>query len=929
MSAVHAFLFVRFRLWVAALCFVAGLRSLQGAGAEAIEPASLIASELPAWIRPPLALPPSPELSTTSPVRMMVVEEQVDVEQKAAFRHYALRVESESGLQSVGQVALSFSKDYETLRWHYLRVWRDGVKREVLTPEILQVLRQEEDADRFVYHGRMSVLAVLRDVRVGDTVEYAYTKVGANPVFGGRYSNRLAGAFGSPVERLSYRVIAAPDRSLQIAAHGGFRPSYRNATIAGRIEHEWTGADIAAIRSVGDAPGWEIQYPFVELTEFTSWAEVAAWGRELFAVPLTLGPELLERVNAVTQGLKTEEAKANAVLRFVQDEMRYLAVHLGESTHRPYAPDEVLRRRFGDCKDKSLLLVALLRHLGFEAHVALVDTDWGRKLNELQPSPLAFDHAIVHVRLPVRLRRKTTTATRFPEGRKLELVPQGVASEGDIMVFDVKLSKPPPLDGRLNPPANFPPPGGMEHELSPESLWLDATSTLQGGAFIDHHHGDFGHALILAPDSVFLRKVEPPTEPGNVVHVREIYTARKFDAPARLEVVTTYTGGLADLYRYFRRQSDPAQAAQQLTGVLGRFFPGVKSLGPVTWTDDREANTLVSHTSFDVPGFWTVESAGKVQVAEVYPWAISERLPRPGAMERSFSFGLPYPLKVLHEIEVLMPKDWPTATGHGAVEDGTFHFRWDSDTKGDRHHVTYEWRTRADSVPAKDIEAWSKKMTEVRNSLGRRLTQNIRLTAELKRTGVVWPLAFATVLGVIAGVALGLWLYRRYRNAPEEPPPLTPTGLVGLQGWLVLPAIGLVFRPFILVVGLWPTLRLVADHPAWVTFVDSESGGYIAGFVGGAVAEVLMGCLFAAWSVVLLVQFFGRKRSLPVSLVAYLISFPVWAAIHTVWFRQLPFATQEPLTSDVMDLVKICVPSAVWVPYFLVSRRVKLTFTRP
>ena len=83
----------------------------------------------------------------------------------------------------------------------------------------------------------------------------------------------------------------------------------------------------------------------------------------------------------------------------MQAEIRYFSVSLGESSHRPAAPSLVLRRRYGDCKDKSLLLIALLRALGIESHPVLLAVGQPRGLDMALPSPQLFNHVIVQVRL--------------------------------------------------------------------------------------------------------------------------------------------------------------------------------------------------------------------------------------------------------------------------------------------------------------------------------------------------------------------------------------------------------------------------------------------------------------------------------------------------------------------------------------------------
>src|SRR5690606_16334671 len=108
-------------------------------------------------------------------------------------------------------------------------------------------------------------------------------------------------------------------------------------------------------------------------------------------------PAVVEIAQSIRARDLQPEQQILAALRMVQDDIRYFSLALAESTHRPTPPGMVLERRFGDCKDKSLLAVTLLRELGFDAHVALVRSDGGALLPHLMPSIKAFDHAIVTV----------------------------------------------------------------------------------------------------------------------------------------------------------------------------------------------------------------------------------------------------------------------------------------------------------------------------------------------------------------------------------------------------------------------------------------------------------------------------------------------------------------------------------------------------
>ena len=78
-------------------------------------------------------------------------------------------------------------------------------------------------------------------------------------------------------------------------------------------------------------------------------------------------------------------------------EVRYTGVEFGEARLVPEYPAETLRRRFGDCKDKSTLLVAALRASGIDAYLALLSAGDDQDVSPDLPGLGMFDHAIVYV----------------------------------------------------------------------------------------------------------------------------------------------------------------------------------------------------------------------------------------------------------------------------------------------------------------------------------------------------------------------------------------------------------------------------------------------------------------------------------------------------------------------------------------------------
>ena len=81
----------------------------------------------------------------------------------------------------------------------------------------------------------------------------------------------------------------------------------------------------------------------------------------------------------------------------MQNEIRYLALHSGIGGYKPNSPNKVVSQRFGDCKDKSVLLVTILKAMDIKAYPTLVNTILKHQLTEFAPSTKIFDHCIVKV----------------------------------------------------------------------------------------------------------------------------------------------------------------------------------------------------------------------------------------------------------------------------------------------------------------------------------------------------------------------------------------------------------------------------------------------------------------------------------------------------------------------------------------------------
>lgn len=106
--------------------------------------------------------------------------------------------------------------------------------------------------------------------------------------------------------------------------------------------------------------------------------------------------ELEDFTRKLIAGKTTDEDKIRAIFYFVAQKVRYVAVELGPHTHKPHVAYDVFKKRYGDCKDKTTLLLTMLKIAGIEGVPALVPED-PEAFDESVPTISVFDHVIAVV----------------------------------------------------------------------------------------------------------------------------------------------------------------------------------------------------------------------------------------------------------------------------------------------------------------------------------------------------------------------------------------------------------------------------------------------------------------------------------------------------------------------------------------------------
>ena len=374
----------------------------------------------PAWVLS-LESPASVSLTAakTDPgVIWLLADNQINVETKEYYSRQCYQVTSQEGVQHWAQIAFNYDPDYESLDFHFITVRRDGAMTDRLALDKIKTLQQERDLDRFQYNGRLTALVLLEDIRVGDVIDYAVTYRGRNPIYDDHYHDEFVSRWTFPMTKERIRVIASTKRTLYYKELHGSTLTHTVANANGLTEHTWTAQDLSPINLEDQLPAWFSPFPTLQITDYPDWSAVVQWARPLYKLPDVLPESLRNEATRLTAKKTSDEDRLLALLDFVQQDVRYLGIELGPNSHRPSPPDRVLERRYGDCKDKTLLLCALLHHVGIEATPALTHSYREQTLQEWLPSPDAFNHVIA--RITLRGRTYWVDPTLGEQGGRIE-----------------------------------------------------------------------------------------------------------------------------------------------------------------------------------------------------------------------------------------------------------------------------------------------------------------------------------------------------------------------------------------------------------------------------------------------------------------------------------------------------------------------------
>jgi cellulose synthase operon protein C len=342
------------------------------------------------------------------------------------FAQRVVEVLTERGAEDNKEFDVHYTPGSEEVDIRQARIYRRDARGAL---EVLEATdRSDEDLSEpwyGLYYDNRAEVVRFEGLRPGDVVEIQYVvdDVGSE--------NQMADYFGDlqyvaetiPKRRWDYTLIAPVSRPIHANQPRVARLVEKTSVEGSDRVYSFAATDVAKIDTEPAMPGIAETAPYLHVSTYATWSEVAAWYWHLVEDQLSADEDVRRTARGLVTPGMSDEARVRAVYNFVVENTRYVGLEFGIHGYKPYKVTQVLARRFGDCKDKASLLVALLREVGVPAELVLVRTRRGGRLDQ-QPASLAiFDHAIVYV---PKLDRYLDGTAEFSGATELPTEDQGV-----------------------------------------------------------------------------------------------------------------------------------------------------------------------------------------------------------------------------------------------------------------------------------------------------------------------------------------------------------------------------------------------------------------------------------------------------------------------------------------------------------------------
>ncbi len=346
-----------------------------------------------------------------------------------------IKIYNKRGVQDFGELVVPFLTKHEKAKILYAYTILPNGK----------VVKPSKEAYNIVYPPFVSFAPTYSDLKYktvslpavnpGSTVKYGFQVYLFKPFMKGQFwsKNYFQGRY--PVKLSSYTVFVPKGRDVKIKKYHFHGTEKIKKTPKGTI-YTFVEKKVPPIIPEPFMPPMGELASHVSITSLKSWQQVAKWYAKLARKAAEPDKSVKKLAEKLTAHIKDKRDKIRAIYSFVSQNIRYVGLEFGINGYKPHKASEILKNRYGDCKDHATLLIAMLKAIGVKAYPVLIPTQGIPDMDLSMPTPTAFNHEIAAIKEGNKWFFMDTTSDFVPFG-ELPVSDQG----RHVLIVDLDTGK--------------------------------------------------------------------------------------------------------------------------------------------------------------------------------------------------------------------------------------------------------------------------------------------------------------------------------------------------------------------------------------------------------------------------------------------------------------------------------------------------------
>jgi len=282
-----------------------------------------------------------------------------------------IKIETQSGVDNKGKRSFSYNSKHEDVQILDAYTLQPDGKKIRVEKDAIRTTGDSLSSGAPMFSETKHKVIVYPNVKIGSMLYLKMRSVQREPAFKGHY---IFGQYFSPHYRYqseTFKFVVSDKLPLQFDSKGVKGGLVKEANH--KKYYEFTFNQDLALPPEDSEVDSDDFSSYLIASSFKDQIELGKAYEKGAADKVKVTNEIKDLADELTLGTTDQRRQVEALYNWVSKNIRYVAIYLGHGGVVPHSAETILKNQYGDCKDHTVILAALLKAKGIESSPALIN----------------------------------------------------------------------------------------------------------------------------------------------------------------------------------------------------------------------------------------------------------------------------------------------------------------------------------------------------------------------------------------------------------------------------------------------------------------------------------------------------------------------------------------------------------------------------